>query len=77
MILLTTSPNFSSILDIKYSITSYVNGQLDIHMKYSAIVQGNNYPLHLFKDISHDGSIMGSVSFFPINFSLVTYEKRF
>lgn len=51
---------FLSTADTKYSMTSYVNGQLDIDMKYSDVVLGNDCPLHLFKDISHDGKIINS-----------------
>jgi hypothetical protein len=40
---------------VKYTISNYVNGNLDIEMKFRDAVLGNDGPLHLFKDVSHEG----------------------
>jgi len=40
----------------EYSISLYINGHLDISMKFSAVVASNPHPLQLFKDVSHRGT---------------------
>lgn len=41
--------------DNNYSISTYVDGKLDVSMTFSETVLGNDGMLHLFKDVSHDG----------------------
>jgi len=40
----------------QYSISLYINGHLDISMKFTAVVASNPHPLQLFKDVSHRGT---------------------
>lgn len=40
-----------------YTAAVYINGQLDISLKFSTPVIGNDGAVHLFKDISHSGKL--------------------
>ena len=40
-----------------YTVSAYVNGQLDISIGFADSVVGNHGPLRLFKDDSHDGPL--------------------
>lgn len=39
-----------------YYVQLYINGALDIEVKFNELVVGNDGPIHFFKDVSHQGA---------------------
>lgn len=54
---LTAAPAIESSLlpSYHYSAAVYVNGKLDVSLKFGTPVVGNEGAVHLFRDISHSG----------------------
>ena len=51
----TSVEDASTNPDYQYSVALYINGRLDVSIKYSSLVVGNDGAAHFFKDISHSG----------------------